>query len=516
MLELCVHRPCGREDAGQVLAGLVAEFGLKSTPATVTLARADYETQYVELPGIADEELREALAWKVAPPGVLDASEIVTTGVRLSNDRGIGMDGAPPVRATVMAASTLERVTNAVIGAGLELQAVYPREMALVALTRRQLSADGPSTRQPDTEPPVVSVFVGPRSSSITVTRGDRLYLSRTIHVGVPPETGLDEAARSRLAQEVLRTAENFNKRLSNRAVSVALLGPEIPGIDRLRHQLTSELDATVKPLGRPADLEAADESTANTAATQAGLLALAGLYGEELPDTASVYQRPPRHLSATSPPVLAAGVVAGCLALAAISGVQSFMLSQAEDRLSTARDNRDALQIRVTELQEATDGLETVEPSADLLAQRERLEARRDFYTTIIEDFEGVDTSLKAGFSEPLKAIARASVDGLWLRQIRIEPDRIQLQGQALGLFEAETLASELPEQPAFAHWSPESIDIGDPRDHERGVTVRRFSISGEGLVADANGNDTETDPPRRQVDGIQALLRGLRDADG
>jgi len=169
-----------------------------------------------------------------------------------------------------------------------------------------------------------------------------------------------------------------------------------------------------------------------------------------------------------------------------------------------------------VTELQEATDGLETVEPSADLLAQRERLEARRDLYATLIEDFEGVDTTLMEGFSKLLRAIARTPVDGLWVSHILIQPDRIQLQGHALGLFEAETLANELAEQPAFAHWSPASIDIGDPRDHERGVTIRRFSISGEGLVADANGNDTETDPPRRQVDGIQALLRGLRDADG
>ena len=512
----CVTRPCGREDAAGVLADLVAELGLRGTAAFVTLSRADYDSQYVDLPGVSDAELRDALQWRVTPPGVLTADEIVVSGARLTNDREIGAGGAPLVRATVMARSTLERVINAVIGAGLDLQGIYPRETALINLARRDLAATGVAMDDAATEPPVMAVFIGPRSTGITITRGARLYLSRTVQMEVPPERGLQAQQAELLVEECQRTADNFNKRLSQTPLNQVLIGPAVKGVEAVHKALGDDEGVVSHGLGLPQDIVPADEESAATAATPQGLLSLAAALNTDLPDSASLYQRPPKARSNTSPRMLAAGIAAGIAALAGISGLQSLMIHNAEEQLASARAERDALQARVAALQTETEGLENVQPDPALVAERERLQGQQDFYATILEDFEGVDTSLKAGFSGPLRAIAQTPVEGLWLQRIRIQPDAIELQGHALGMFEAETLANDLPAQRPFSDWQPDAIDISAPTDHAPNVSVRAFTISGNGLMAGAEASSPDRDATRREVGGIQALLQGLGNSDG
>ncbi|MEX0430628.1 PilN domain-containing protein [Spiribacter insolitus] len=514
-VELCVNRPCGREDAAAVLADLVAEHGLRGTPAYVTLSRGDYDTQYVDLPGISDAELRDALQWRVTPPGVMSADEIVATGIRLSNDRAGGTDGAPLVRATVMPRSTLDRITDAVLGAGLDLRAVFPRETALITLARRGVSHEAAATGRDDPEPPVLSVFVGPRSTGIAIARDNNLYLSRTLQMEVASEAGLTTSQQELLVNECLRTAENFNKRLSTVALTDACIGPAFHGMDEVRQALTEALGIECRVLSLPPDIEPADESTAATAATPQGMLAVAGTLDVSLPENASLYRRPPKTRSATSPAVLTAGLAAATAGLVVITGIQSLLLNSGQQQLDAAQRERDALQEQVASLQAETEGIENVEPSPELIAERDRIERRRAFYVTILDDFEGVDTSLKEGFSGPLQALAQTPVDGLWLHEIAIDADDVTLRGHALSPFEAETLADRLESQPAFSDWSPESIDIGEPVAQGNDITARAFTIRGDGLLAVAAPRKTDNNRSTQEATGLQALLQGLRNSN-
>lgn len=509
----CVARPCDRSIGIEVLADLTTKHGVKGKPAYVTLGRSDYDTQYVDLPGIDDAELREALQWRVTPPAGANAGDVVATGMRLSQDRLDDTDGTPLVRATVMSRQTLDWIADAVFEAGLDLRAIYPQETSLIALAQRNVTEDIPAGGP---GPPILSVFVTPQNTDIAITRGDQLYLSRTLQMEVAPDTGLTPEQQNRLIRECLRTAENFNVRLSSVRLTDACIGPSFTGIEAVRHALTGALGIECRSWGLPPDIQPADDATAATATTPEGLLAIAGTLDLSLPDNASIYQRPSRVLSYSSPEVLGAAFAAGVVGLATISGVQGWINASTAAEAEALRAEGQALQTEVRELRASIDATENADPDPALVETRQALEEQRDYYATLLDTFADVDTSLINGFSAPLRALGQTSDDRLWLQSVNIQPNSVTFRGQALDLQQPDAMAARLQQTAPFSGWTPNRVSTGSPDERGNGLTVRSFTINSSGLLTAAppdEGGEAES-----FIDGaeLQQLMRQVNDESG
>ena len=512
-LTLCVKRRCTRAQVPDVIAQLVAEHDLKGLPAYLTLSRTDYETQYVDLPGVPADELRAALRWRVTPPGVLNAEDIAVAGLPLVSDRSDSGEESPLIRAAVMAESALSKLSQAVIGAGLNLRAVAPRETALmnVAYALDQVEAD--QANPSEQRPPVMTIFLGSRTCGILVTRGHRLYLSRTVELAANEAGALELADFEKLVTEVIRTAENFNKRLSRVPLGRCLIVPYRSDAQAFDERLRDTLGIDCETVALADWLNVSGDSAAADTAT--GILAVGGIIEPTLQRETSLYTPPTPPRRATAPAVLAGWVAGGWALLAMIAITQAVLIDRAEERLTQQTAVRDALQSDVAELSAKTEDTEDIEPSESLVAELNSLEQQRDFYATILEEFQGVDTSLNRGFSDALTALARTPVDGLWLQQIAITPEQVKLEGQTLKGFQAETLIDTLQSEEIFRTWNPESIDVGSPEPIRNGRRARSFSIEGEGLDARIQGpRNIDDSTTTRETDalGIQSLLRTLR----
>ncbi|RZU98601.1 hypothetical protein [Spiribacter vilamensis] len=510
----CVTRPCSRDQVGRVLGQLVDEYDVKGKAAYVTLSRKDYDTQFVDLPGVGDDELRDALRYRVTPPGVLGSEEVVTTGVRLSNERETNAEEQTLVRATVISRNLLDWIVDAVDEAKLDLQAVFPRETTLITLARQAAEA-GEHSVEETTYPPTLSVFVAELSTGLAVARRDNLFLSRTVTLTVDREAGFSENQIQRLTTECVRTAENFNKRLSSTPLARAYIGPDFAGMATVRERLADALGIDCEILRIPPHIEPADDATASTAATPEGMLAVAGTLNVELPENASIYERPSRTRSVTSPELLAMGLVAGIAVLAVISGVQAWLVSGARDDVERMTTERDALQAQVSTLREEIEAVEQAEPDARYVAEQERLERRRDLYTRILNEFEGVDTSLIDGFASPLRALAENRVDGLWLQSINIEPGNVTIRGKSLSALQAETLAGRLRDTSAFRDWSPRRIGVDNFSNAGNGITFLEFTMQGPGLFAAATPVQDGNSANETGGADLQRLLRRLNNGD-
>ncbi|WP_159322627.1 hypothetical protein [Spiribacter roseus] len=493
-LETCITQACSRDDARRILTQWVAEYDIKGLPAYVTLSRNDYDTQFVDLPGVAENELRAALPWRVTPPGVLSSNEIVATGVRLKNDREAGNTEPTLVRATIMSRSLLDQLTGAVLEAGLDLRGVYPRETALITLANQDIDASDASAPHADA-PPIMTAFIGQRSTGVAIARGDHLYLSRTVTIDIDRENGIDDRQSDQLVSECVRTATNFNKRLSDRLLSKALIGPHAPGMDALRDALAEALDVEAEILAIPPNVTPADETTRATAATPEGMLAVAGTMDAGLPDNASIYQPPAKDRSLTAPDRLMTATALAVLALGLISAGQAFRLHQAEAALETARAERSDLQSQVSHLQQTLEQRREAEPSAELVARRDALQQRYNAYEQTLSAFDNVETTLTGGFADPLIALGDARVEAVWLREVTINPEQMVIRGRTLQPFQAEAFAARLEREPALNGWSARSVDIDNRTETAGGLITHDFVISGRGAVAKPDtSRETET----------------------
>lgn len=509
-LELCETHECTRASAGEVLSRFVDSHNLKGLPAYAALSRDDYDTQFVDLPGIGENELRQALPWRVKPPGVLGNDEVVTTGVRLSNDREVSGDETTLVRATIMSKSLLHQLSDAINSAGLDLRAVFPRETALVTLAKQGVEGTGLDVDGEASAPPIMTVFVAQRSTGVTVARGDQLYLSRTVTMEVNPDTGFDQAQTDQLVSECVRTATNFNKRLSSTPLTEALIGPDAPGMAGVRDALSQALGINCQALSLPPHIKPADDVVRAAAETPDGMLAISATLNVALPENASIYQPPAQDRSLTSPPALAAATVIGLLVLAAISGVQAWQINKRAEAIDTAQAQRDKRNDTVASLRSRLEAAKNVEPSDQLVARRDRLQRQYNAYESIIGAFQGIDTSLLNGFAAPMDALSNAVVEGLWLQRINIETDAVSLGGNTLSAFEAETFASRLSATAPFAGWTPRTLDIGNRTERPSGLVVHDFTITGKGPLANA---PSSADTAATENSEFSSLLRGLND---
>ena len=471
-LEQCVARECTHETLEPTLTDLVTEFALRGVPAYVTLDREDYDTQFVDVPGVSDSDLRDALAWQVTPPEGLDNSEIVTTGTRLSGDGGDGQQSEGMVRATVMASSLLETISMAMTTAGLNLQAVYPRETTLITLANATLGTG-------DKLPAVMSVFVTRKGSSITIAEGDELHLSRMLRNVADEGQGLDDGQIRHLIRECNRTASTFSARFKV-PLGAILIGPSFEGIDALRDQIREQVEVRCDRLSVADAVASGPSADATMLETSTGMLAVASALATDWPTNASMYVPETVEHSFAAPRFLGALSLGVIAMIGAMSGYQYWELSGVKAELSGVKSKQTAITREVGEIERAIETAQDRTARPALIERRESLRAELAKREELIGQFNAIEGSSIESIHAVMRSLSQVSNENIWVERMTLEPNRSSLSGQTVNPISLERFIDRIGQTGVFDGWNPEIVDIADPKPEMTGEVVRRFDLEG------------------------------------
>ncbi|MCG6965480.1 MAG: hypothetical protein LJE59_03115, partial [Chromatiaceae bacterium] len=196
-------RWCRSGGAGERLPTLkqaLKELGARGLPVVATLQHSAYSLVQLEAPELADDELREAMRWRVRDLIDFPVEAAVIDVFRLPVSR---RPGTPDLLYAVVAKTAeVEALAELLDAAGLEIRAVDIVEMAIRNLS---LYIDRPGR-------PRAYLHLQPGQTVIEIVDGPQVFLSRRVlqeyEADADPE--LLQAQMEGLALEVQRSLDYF------------------------------------------------------------------------------------------------------------------------------------------------------------------------------------------------------------------------------------------------------------------------------------------------------------------
>ncbi len=240
---------CQQQDAEQPLSRLVHRNHLERYPCIDVLGLEDYHLLLVEKPEVADEELADALRWRVRDLIPFPAEEAVIDTFPVPQRSGGAASGM--IYAVVSRTGLVRSRVEELLEADLALEVIDIPELAL-----RNIAA-----LLPEAVAGVMCIYFSPDRALITVSRGDELYLSRHTRSGelgyqsllqVVPDGRLSpelEGLLDALGVELQRTLDYYDRTFSQPPVAGIVVSPLPQPIEGMNEYLQSQLDIPVRTL---------------------------------------------------------------------------------------------------------------------------------------------------------------------------------------------------------------------------------------------------------------------------
>lgn len=210
----------------------VEQAGLKHRHCNLVLAPRDYNLLLVEAPKVPDNELREALRWRVRDLIDFPVEEAVLDAFLLPEDRSRGVK-----RMAYVAVARRELIAQRVAGikaAQLQLEAIDIPELALRNLILRCC----------DTERGVALVKLMEGGGSLHIVRGEDLHLARRFNL--PYKAGLlDDLPAEALILELQRSLDYFERQMRQPPPGQLVITGENVGADKLTPEIQEGLPAS-------------------------------------------------------------------------------------------------------------------------------------------------------------------------------------------------------------------------------------------------------------------------------
>lgn len=196
-------------DRSGAIRQAVCELGAQGLPVVANLQHSAYTLVQLEAPELSDEELREAMRWRVRDLIDFPIEQAVIDVFHLPASR---RPGAPRLLYVVVAkASEVDALGSILVAADLEVTAIDVVEMAIRNLS---MHLDKPAR-------PRAYLHLQPGQTVIEIADGAQLYLSRRVQqeydADADPE--LLRAQMENLALEVQRSLDYFESQYAIGAV---------------------------------------------------------------------------------------------------------------------------------------------------------------------------------------------------------------------------------------------------------------------------------------------------------
>lgn len=223
-------------DAGPVLKTQCQTIGLKGRACNLVLAPELYSLSLIEKPSVADDELRDAVRWRMrenleypVDEATLDVFAMPESAVR---DR-------PMVFVVAIQTQFLKMLLEKVYAAGIGVVSVDISELALRNIVHGLY---------PAADQGVGLLRMTGSSSVINISRGEELFLSRRIS-GVPIDDITWEDVRERLLLQVQRSIDYYESAMSQPPCNGLLVATTHGWQDRVCEYLGEMMPLPVRPL---------------------------------------------------------------------------------------------------------------------------------------------------------------------------------------------------------------------------------------------------------------------------
>lgn len=161
-----------KAETASVLKQLVKDFHLEDKEITTSLLIADSNLVMLEKPEVADEELRQAVRWKIKDSLSFDINDAIVDVFEIPGQRERGR--TPLVYVTAAEKNFLKQQINT-----FEEQNLDVASIDIVELVMRNIAA-----LLPEDQHGVALLKLEPNQGLITLTHESSLYLARNIDVG--------------------------------------------------------------------------------------------------------------------------------------------------------------------------------------------------------------------------------------------------------------------------------------------------------------------------------------------
>ena len=429
----------------------VREAGLRGRNCRVCLAPEDYKLLPAEAPAVPDNEINQALLWGLRD--VIDSKPEDTALDSFAGAAGVQRSGKPVRQVAVARKERLRAVVDAVLGAGLDLDAIEIPE-----LCQRNVIA-----RLPENAVGAGIVSQNSRGVSVTLYRGGELYVSRHL-AGI---ADLGDAGHpltaprlvDQLGLELLRTLDYYDSQLRQRPPAAIFLQP-LPNETRpLLDGLSSTINVPARQL-RYADIIDGGENVPADALERCFTALGAALRddaagGQQINLYTKEFQPRREWLSAKRCAQLWGGsLAAGLLIGAALAWHNHDLRGRAAALQAQLDSEKQALTQAQTSLQARV-------PSPALTRELRELSAERAAKTELLAALKTNALSGSRGYTPILRSLARNTVDGLWLTAIAIAGNDVDLMGATRSAELVPTYIDKIVNAHGFGARSYESVAI-------------------------------------------------------
>lgn len=227
----------------QSLRDRLDHLGLRGKRGHLVLSRDDYSLFLVEAPPVPEQELRQALAWKVRELIDFPVAEAVVDAFLLPEDKT--RSGVRMAYVAVSRRNTITRLVDFASQSGFKLASIDIPELALRNLVLRCC----------DTQRGAALVKLVPGGGSLQIVRGEELFLARQF--ALPYQGGLlEDLPADELVLELQRSLDYFERQMRQPPPAQIYLAGENVSADKLSPEIKSALSAEVKMLDLESGLE--------------------------------------------------------------------------------------------------------------------------------------------------------------------------------------------------------------------------------------------------------------------
>lgn len=244
----------GCDDASKatpLLASRIKELGLQNTSCRLVLKHGSYQFLLVEAPKVPEEELNEALRWRIKDLLSFPVESAVIDAFLLPQDSARG--GTRMAYVAVAEQSIIQQAVDAVSSAHLDLQSIDVAELCLRNL----------AIKAEDCSRGLAIVHLMQGGGALQVLRNNQLYLSRQLNLQYNGGL-LDDLPEEALTLELQRSLDYYERQMRQVPPKTILFCGENITDDKLTDSFTQNLSATAKLLAIEDLLVLADDTKAH------------------------------------------------------------------------------------------------------------------------------------------------------------------------------------------------------------------------------------------------------------
>ncbi|MDJ0833340.1 MAG: pilus assembly protein PilM, partial [Gammaproteobacteria bacterium] len=202
----------------------VKQHGLKNAPCYSLIAKHDVQLLQMEKPEVSEEELIQAVSWKIKDLISYDVESAVVDTYQLPPSP---KNPANTINAVVANENTVAGYVDSIKQSGMDLQVIDIHELAARnLLNAHQLSEQATALLQ-----------ISDHESLVSIYRDQDLYVSRDFKIGllnIDNQDSADESLYDSILLEIQRSMDYYESSYGLGNIQKLLVYPQLPATERM------------------------------------------------------------------------------------------------------------------------------------------------------------------------------------------------------------------------------------------------------------------------------------------